>query len=91
MKFKYSEKDETVENVLKLLDSKRNTFKRKKDLTPSAEDLIPIYKEKKMKDSAQNDKYIKMYHKTMNNFPFEPDEVVMVNLGKCINWRACGY
>jgi hypothetical protein len=77
VKFKNNEKDDAIDNVLKQLDCKKKTFKRKKDLTPNADDLIPIYKEKKMKDSAQNDKYIKMYHKTMSNFPFEADEVYL--------------
>lgn len=64
-----------MENAIKQLDNKKTTFKKKRDLMPSAEDLIPIYKEKKMKDSTQNDNFIKLYHKTMNNFPFEPEDV----------------
>jgi hypothetical protein len=57
------------------VEKKIQTIRKKKnDFVPSAEDLIPLYKED-LREGHLTDKYIKLYQKTMESFPFEVDDV----------------
>jgi hypothetical protein len=36
---------------------------------------VPLYKENHLSDNIQSDRYAKLYQRTMNNFPFNIDDV----------------